>query len=224
MSFSLTSKDYVEYLRKFHERLKEDKEYITDLDLATGDGDHWTNMNMGMEKIIVQADELEQMPLSDLFKKIGMTMMSVIGGSSGILYGGAYMAAASVLKDAKGLDRDTLAGVWDAMLTDMMKRGKSQPGEKTMLDALAPAVKELHEQIVSDATDQRLLEAVAEAARNGAEATRDMPATKGRASYQANKAVGHLDPGAVTMAYQIEALCAHIRQLLKEGGGTGGRK
>lgn len=224
MSFSLTSKDYIEYLKKFHARLQEDREYITRLDQATGDGDHWANMNMGMEKLLLQADDLSVLPLPDLFKKIGMTMMSVIGGSSGILYGGAYLAASAVLKDAGGLDRDNLAAVWDAMLTDMMKRGKSQPGEKTMLDALAPAVKELHQQITDDATDQRLLEAVAEAAKEGAEATRAMAATKGRASYQTNKAVGHLDPGAVTMAYQIETLCAHIRQLLKEGGGTDGRK
>ncbi|HLS53132.1 MAG TPA: dihydroxyacetone kinase subunit L, partial [Tissierellaceae bacterium] len=106
-----------------------------------------------------------------------------------------------------------LYNILSAMLEDIMKRGKTEVGSKTMVDALAPAVEEYKAQMDKEADDKELLEAVAQAAKEGAEATRDMEAIRGRASYQANKGVGHLDPGAVTMAYQIEILCNYILQL-----------
>lgn len=214
MSFKLSSKDYVEYLNEFYKLLQDNKEYITNLDLATGDGDHWLNMNTGFGELLKKEEELKEMDLQTCFKNISITLMSKIGGSSGVLYGGAYMAAAKQLTDVNFIDKNVLYKILNAMLEDIMKRGKSEPGSKTMVDALYPAVEKLEEAIREDLEDEDLLKEVAEAAKNGAESTKDMKAIRGRASYQSDKGLGHLDPGAVTMAYQIETLCNYIRKTL----------
>jgi len=213
MAFKLSSADYVKYLEEFYEFLQGKREYVTELDSATGDGDHWLNMNTGFGELVKNADQIREMNIQDAFKRISMILMSKIGGSSGVLYGGAYMAASRTLEGVEHIGREELYNILSAMLEDIMKRGKTEVGSKTMVDALAPAVEEYKAQMDKEADDKELLEAVAQAAKEGAEATRDMEAIRGRASYQANKGVGHLDPGAVTMAYQIEILCNHILQL-----------
>ena len=104
--FTLTAKDYTEYIKLAYELIHSKGDYITELDSVTGDGDHWTNINMGFENLVKNIDRLEVMGLSDEFKEIGKIMMSVIGGSSGVLYGSAYIAAAKALK---GIDHGLVA-------------------------------------------------------------------------------------------------------------------
>lgn len=214
MGFTLTSKDYVAYLNEVAKRIAENGDYITELDAATGDGDHWANINLGFEALIAGSDELAALPIDELFKKIGMLMMSKVGGSSGILYGGAYMAAAKAVAGKQNIDSAGLCAALDAMVTDMMTRGKAEPGFKTMIDALYPAVQAYKEALAQSKSDADTMDAVANAAVGGAQSTQDMEAVKGRASYQQNKGVGHLDPGAVTMSYQIETLCNYIKNNL----------
>ena len=158
---------------------------------------------------IVEADQLRA-ARNSLSKKIGMLMMSKIGGSSGVLYGGAYMNAARSCAGKETLTNRGLCRALDAMVTDMMARGKAEPGMKTMIDALYPAVQAYKAAIESGKGAAETLAEVKKAAIDGAEATRGMEAVKGRASYQTNKGVGHLDAGAVTMSYQIECLCDYI--------------
>lgn len=210
MSFEIKQKDYIQYLKNVYDLLQEKKDYITQLDLATGDGDHWANMNMGFEKLVSQSDDFLNISLQEMFKKIGMTMMSVIGGSSGVLYGGAYISASKELAGVDAIGAEELYKVWNAMLLDIMNRGKADVGSKTMIDSLAPAVKALRENIDNGQSMKDLLNDVSEAALNGAEETKKMQALRGRASYQTNKGVGHLDPGAVTMSYQIDELCKYV--------------
>jgi phosphoenolpyruvate---glycerone phosphotransferase subunit DhaL len=206
MGFQFTSKDYADYIRKAYALIHKNGDYITELDSATGDGDHWTNINMGFEKLVEVADELEQKSLFEEFKQIGTIMMSVIGGSSGVLYGSAYLAAAKVLKDKETIGNEELLQVLDAMLQAIMSRGNAQVGWKTMIDCLAPAVDCYRECITNGVEERTTAEKVKQAAIDGAESTRAMEAVRGRATYQANKGVGHLDPGAVTMSYQIATL------------------
>lgn len=210
MAFKINSSDYMGYLKEFYDVLQKDKDYITELDLATGDGDHWLNMNTGFGELLKNEDQIKDMNLQDAFKRISMILMSKVGGSSGVLYGGAYMAASKTLEDVEYIGRNELYDILNAMLIDIMKRGNTKVGSKTMVDALAPAVEELKSKIDEGASDKELLESTAAAARKGANDTKDMPAIRGRASYQSDKAVGHLDPGAVTMSYQIEILCNYI--------------
>lgn len=209
MSFLLTSKQYMEYMERAAQKIAISGEYISALDAATGDGDHWVNLNMGFIKILESKDALAELDIAPCFKQIGMIMMNTIGGSSGVLYGGAYMAAAKVIStpaiDARGLC-DALA----SMANDMMKRGKSEPGYKTMIDALYPASEAYREALNQNFSDRKALEAMKAAALDGAESTKAMKAFRGRASYQPDKGVGHLDPGAVTMSYQLEVLADYI--------------
>lgn len=207
MSFVMTSKDYVSYIKIAAKRIHENGEYISKLDAVTGDGDHWANINLGFENLVAAADEMEKMPMDGVFKKIGMLMMSKIGGSSGVLYGGAYMAAGKALAGKETINSEELCLALETMVNDMMARGKAEPGFKTMIDSLYPAVQAYKAALAEGKSDADTMDAVKKAAMDGAEATKAMEAVKGRASYQTNKGVGHLDPGAVTMSYQLECLC-----------------
>ena len=136
MSFTMTSKDYVAYINIAAKKINENGEYISKLDSTTGDGDHWANINMGFENLVAAGPEMEKMPMCDVFKKIGMLMMSKIGGSSGVLYGGAYMAAGKAIAGKETIDSQDLCLALETMVNDMMTRGKAQPGYKTMIDSL----------------------------------------------------------------------------------------
>ena len=206
MGFEIRMVDYAAYIVKAYTKIHNDKEYITDLDLATGDGDHWANMDMGFGKIVENISTIETLSLSDGMKEIGKIMMSVIGGSSGVLYGSAYLAAAKVTKGLEVLDRNSIYEVLNAMLDAIMSRGQAKPGFKTMIDSLYPSIKVYELSLKENIDDKSLCMRVRQAAIDGANETAKMEAVRGRATYQADKGVGHLDPGAVTMSYQIICL------------------
>ena len=214
MGFQLTPADYVKYLSRAYQKIHENGDYVTELDSATGDGDHWSNINMGFEKLMEAADELKTLSLFEEFKKIGTIMMSVIGGSSGVLYGSAYLGAAKVLKDKTVIENEDLCAVLGAMLEAIMSRGNAQPGFKTMIDCLHPAVECYRSCIASGLSEQETIGKIKQAAIDGAQSTAAMEAIRGRAFYQANKGVGHLDPGAITMSYQIETLMDFLAEKL----------
>ncbi len=198
----MTAKEYLEYLENATKKIDENKDYITKLDATTGDGDHWVNMNMGFHKILDSKSELENLRINALLKKVGMLIMSTVGGSSGALYGSAYMNAAKKVGDIDFLDQDAILTLLEAQLEAIMNRGKVEFGNKTMVDSLYPAVQTYKEELAKGSAPQMIFEAVEKASEQGMLDTKDMKATKGRASYRDDKGVGHLDPGAVTMYYQ----------------------
>ena len=202
----ITTKDYIEYLENAANKINENKDYITKLDATTGDGDHWVNMNMGFDKILSSKTELENLKINELLKKTGMLMMATVGGSSGALYGSAYINAAKQVGDIDCLDKNSILTLLEAQLDAIMKRGKAEYGFKTMIDSLYPAVQKYKEELEKDSTCTIIFSEVKKASQEGMNATKNMQATKGRASYREDKGVGHLDPGAVTMYYQISEL------------------
>lgn len=210
MPVLITVPAYVEYLRKAAGVIEENKDCITALDAKTGDGDHWVNLDMGFRKILTLADGLEVMSFSEMFRKVGITIMSAVGGSSGVLYGAAYMAAAKTAEGLAVLDGAALLAVLEAELQAIMSRGGAKPGFKTMVDSLHQAVRAYAEALAATGDGRAAVEELMRGAREGAEATRSMEAVKGRASYQAGKGVGELDPGAVTMCMQLVCLGEHI--------------
>lgn len=216
MEFQLTSKDYAEYIKLAYQKIHENGDYITGLDAATGDGDHWINLDSGFRKLNEIADSLGTMRLFEEFWQIGRTMMSVIGGSSGVLYGSAYLEAAKILEGKETIGNEELYQVLSAMLEAMMSRGNAKPGWKTMIDCLYPVVECYKACLEEGVPIKKLLERVRWAAVDGAENTRNMEAVKGRASYQTGKGLGHLDPGAVTMSYQLEILFNYILGKMEE--------
>ena len=215
MGFQIDTKDFIAYFEQTKKVIAGQREYVTELDSTTGDGDHWVNINMGFEKITALSQELETMDLAAMFKKVGMTMYSAVGGSSGALYGSGYMAASRYCTGKDYLDVHSLYEMYEAMLQEIMKRGKTEPGQKTMLDALSQALLAYKAALDAQADEKEVIKSFIEGARQGAESTRDMESVKGRASYRTDKGVGHLDPGAVTMAMQLDSMGTIILEKLK---------
>lgn len=210
MGFKLTTSDFLSYFEQTKEVIAEQKDYVTELDSTTGDGDHWVNINMGFEKIVSLSNDMKNLSLSDMFKKVGMTLFSAVGGSSGALYGSGYIAASKACKDKEYLDISSLYSVYKAFLEEMMKRGKTEPNQKTMVDSLYYGLQAYKSALDQGADEKTVIQSFIDGANEGAQKTKEMKAVKGRASYRTDLGVGHLDPGAVTMAMQMESLGNYI--------------
>ncbi len=179
-------------------------EELTALDQAIGDGDHGVNMKRGAEAVLADIDALAEKSLPEALKAIGMSLVMKVGGASGPLYGTFFMSLGKSLPE-KPAAADTVAA-FDAAFQAVMARGKSHPGQKTMLDVLAPAL----ESLKADATAMdTLCEKVAEAA----EATIPMQAERGRASFLGERSIGHMDPGARSSALIITSVCKTLETI-----------
>jgi len=172
-------------------------EELTALDAAIGDGDHGHNLKRGFETVLGDVDALSAMSLPDLLKAVGTTLVMKIGGASGPLYGTLFLALAKELPDAPS--RPAAAAAFGAAIAAVRARGKSEVGQKTMLDVLTPAL-----DAFLAGGDAR---GVKEAAQAAAERTIPMRATRGRASFLGERSIGHMDPGARSSAVMIAALC-----------------
>jgi phosphoenolpyruvate---glycerone phosphotransferase subunit DhaL len=186
--------------------IAENAELLTRLDSAIGDGDHGHNMRRGFQEIAAQREQLAQLPLGQALQRAGMALVMKVGGASGPLYGSLLIsmgkAAAEVPTDARGL-----AGIWAEGIEAVKRRGRSDVGEKTMLDVLVPAQSALHTAAADGLSPGEILVRVRSAAEDGFAATQPMQASKGRASYLGERSVGHLDPGAQSSALLIGAVC-----------------
>ncbi|MBC2183778.1 dihydroxyacetone kinase subunit L [Listeria sp. FSL L7-0233] len=182
------------WLNDFGERVQENKQLLSDLDQAIGDGDHGINMARGLSELKKAFTEKEPTDLKDVFKTAGMTMVSKVGGASGPLYGTAFLNMSKAV-DSDTIDAVGLTKVIEAGLEGIEKRGKSHAGEKTMIDVWEPVVHALHqEDLTDDVVDAAL------------QKTKDLKATKGRASYLGERSIGHLDPGAYSSALLFHAM------------------
>lgn len=182
------------------------REELCDLDRAIGDGDHGDNLVRGFSATLERLADTTRgrETVGDVLVTAATTVMSTVGGAAGPLYGTAFLRAAKV-SGAPVLDPFGVVALVEAMLEGVATRGRAEPGEKTMVDALAPAAHAAGRSADLGGDVLAVLEAAAGAARDGAEATRDLVATKGRASYLVERSRGHLDPGAVSAALVLEA-------------------
>ena len=207
----ITPTQYLEYISRVAKLIGQKGEYITELDAAIGDGDHWLNINIGFKKLVEKLNELKkETTFRALFNKLAYLIMSGMGGTSGALYGNAYMSAAELLGEATVMDEDMLADMLECWKNSMMQMGNTKPGFKTMVDTLYPAAKQYRDAIKHGIDSREALKILKAAAWEGAKSTKDMEAVRGRASNQRGKGIGHLDPGAVTMAMQIECLVDYL--------------
>lgn len=193
-------------LRKMNAIVNEKCEYLTDLDSAIGDADHGTNMSRGMASAIEKIDGKRYEDFSSLFRDVAMTIMSAVGGSAGPLYGMFFMKLGLILKDKSEASVDDMAQAMDEGVRGIMELGKSQPGDKTMIDALYPAVEALRE---NAGNGQAVAwEAAARAAETGMKSTIPMLSHRGRSSYLGERSIGHQDPGATSSYYMIDSFRA----------------
>jgi dihydroxyacetone kinase-like protein len=182
------------------------RDHLTQLDAAIGDADHGINLSRGFSAVTAALDQASTPTPGSVLMLAGSTLISKVGGASGPLYGMALRQAGKALGDAPQADLTALAGALEAALAGVQKLGAAKEGEKTMVDALAPAASALNKALSEGATDTDALAALAAAAEAGAQATIPMQALKGRASYLGPRSVGHEDPGAASTALIMRAL------------------
>jgi dihydroxyacetone kinase-like protein len=191
------------WLRAFADAVASHREELVRLDTAIGDGDHGTNMDRGMRKAVERLDALEGSDVGATLKAVGMALVSSVGGAAGPLYGTLFMQMGSAAAGRDALDLEGWTQALEAGVTGVQARGKAQAGDKTMLDALLPALEALRG---ADAGDlAAALRASADAAEEGMKATIPLEARKGRASYLGPRSVGHQDPGATSSHLLLRA-------------------
>lgn len=177
------------------------------LDREIGDGDHYINMKRGCEAIAGLANELNGLDASDALNKIGMKLLTTIGGASGPLFASFFMAMGKLLKTSEAISIKHLAAAFDAGVQAIMQRGKAKAGEKTMLDVLVPVAQTFKHMAEQGHTRPQIAAALKKIASEGLESTRNMLATKGRAAGLGERAIGHLDAGAKSCQVMIHAVC-----------------
>lgn len=186
--------------------LDENKGYLTDLDAAIGDADHGVNIARGFGAVVQKLAAQPGQPLGALFKTAGMTLMSTVGGASGMLYGNFFLKAAGVASDRHELTDAELLAVLEAGRDGIIQRGRAEPGDKTMIDAWTPALTALRARLEANQSPAAALDACAVAAGEGMRATIPLQARKGRASYLGERSIGHQDPGATSTYLILRAL------------------
>ena len=198
----------VEWLHRFRTLVVENQQYLTELDSAIGDADHGSNMARGMNAV---AEKLETPEAVDsLFKTVGMTLVSSVGGASGPLYGTFFLRIGTTAGAVTELDAGALSAALRAGLAGVVARGKAEPGDKTMLDAMLPALDALDASIAAGADLADASAAAFTSAQAGRDDTEDLVARKGRASYLGERSAGHLDPGATSTVYLFQALAGAL--------------
>jgi dihydroxyacetone kinase-like protein len=188
-------------------RVRAERDHLTQLDAAIGDGDHGTNMARGFDAVDkALAGQGDSLAPGRVLVLCGKTLVSTVGGASGPLWGSAFRRAGKELGDEPELDGNRLADALDAALAGIVELGAAVPGDKTMVDALSPATAALRAALADGRSLETALGAAADAAEEGARATIALQARKGRASYLGERSIGHQDPGATSAALVMRAL------------------
>ncbi|MGL5616180.1 MAG: dihydroxyacetone kinase subunit DhaL [Sarcina sp.] len=179
---------------------------LSELDAAIGDGDHGLNMNKGFNAVIEKIETMPEDNLANLVKVAGMALVSNVGGASGPLYGTAFMKASMVIVNKSEIDIKDFIEMLKAALEGIKMRGKASLGEKTMIDALEPAIKAGEVAFNEGKDEKEILSIIENAAKEGAEGTKNIVATKGRASYVGERSLTHQDAGATSMYLILKAI------------------
>jgi dihydroxyacetone kinase-like protein len=198
------------WLQAYADVITANKDYLTELDSAIGDADHGANMQRGMQAVVAKLSTLADKDLGTVFKMVGMTLVSTVGGASGPLYGTLFMQMGASVAGKQTLTAAEWTDALEAGINGVAARGKAVAGEKTMLDALIPALDAL-----KDVGDMPLADALAHAAKAaeaGRDATTPLVARKGRASYLGERSAGHQDPGATSAHLLLKTAAETLAQ------------
>jgi len=184
---------------------------LESLDRAIGDGDHYINMKRGAQAIAEMQTELAALTTDAALNKIGMKLLSTIGGASGPLLASFFMGMAKVIKEKGDASTTSYASAFAAGVDTIRQRGKAGLGEKTMLDVLIPVANQFNALAAQNASAKEISMALKLSAKQGMLSTKDLIATKGRAAGLGERAIGHIDPGAKSCQLMIEAVCNLIQ-------------
>ena len=206
----IDSKKLCEIIANMTEKIQEQKDFLTELDNEIGDGDHGINMARGFAAVKEKLPAMADKDVGAILKEVGMTLVSTVGGASGPLYGTAFMKAGMACKGMAEISGEDMLKALSAAIAGIKQRGKSEEGEKTMLDALCPAERALSEALEGGAALKDALGKAVNAAEAGLLHTRDIIATKGRASYLGERSLGHQDPGATSTLLMLQVMEAAL--------------
>lgn len=198
--------DVLSWLRVYSQALAENKDYLTQLDSSIGDADHGVNMDRGFKAVLGKLPTVADKDIGTILKSVGMTLVQTVGGASGPLYGTFFLQAGVATANKMELSLADWVTAIDGAIVSLMARGKANVGDKTMVDALVPALHAL-KQAVADGVDEReALRQSVVAAEQGMKNTIPMVARRGRASYLAERSAGHQDPGATSSYLMFRAM------------------
>jgi len=207
-----THEDVVTCLHRMADVIEENRRYLTKLDSPIGDADHGVNMNRGFKAVLNKIGPMEDADAGNLLKTAGTALVSSVGGAGGPLYGSAFMQAGTAVAGKETLDvKDVLAAL-EGALEGVVMRGKANPGDKTMVDAIRPAIQALESAVEHSAGMADALQEAADGAKQGMKDTIPMLAKKGRASYLGERSIGHQDPGATSSYLLIQVMADVARE------------
>ena len=195
---AVTRDDVLSWIKAYSQVIVENKDYLTDLDSAIGDADHGANMHRGFQAVLAKLPAVEDKDIGTIIKTVGMTLLSTVGGAGGPLYGTFFIQAGTKLQGKMELTLTDWAAALEAGTIGVVNIGKASVGDKTMVDALTPAVQALNGTAGQDLSMSEALKKSAKAAEEGMRDTIPLVARKGRASYLGERSAGHQDPGATS--------------------------
>ena len=199
------TEDTLAVVREMAAAMEENRKHLTKLDSEIGDGDHGNNMHRGFQAALERLEGTELQTPADVLKAVSTALVGKVGGAAGPLYGTAFLRASTSLSGKEDLSSEDVAEAMEAALGGVKQRGKAEEGDKTMIDALAPAVAAAKEAASSGKGVGEVSREAAEAAGEGSEATVPLTARRGRASYLGERAAGHMDPGARSTYLLLDA-------------------
>lgn len=206
----ISNVEAVKILEKIGDKIIEEKDFLTELDRPIGDNDHGINMAKGFTEVKKKLPAMAEQDLGTIFKTTGMTLVSTVGGSSGPLYGTAFMKMGMALTAKKEMTFDEFLAAFKAGVEGVGQRGHSTTEEKTMLDAMVPAMNAMEAAFQENQDAKAAVKAGVEAAQAGVEHTKDLIATKGRASYVGERGIGHQDPGATSFLFMLQTAAENL--------------
>ena len=193
---NISSTQIFAWIERYATHIAEQKDYLTELDAAIGDGDHGANMHRGLQAVLAKKADLQNTDVGVLLKGVAMTLISTIGGASGALYGTFFLQASTTAEGKTELSSSEFGSLLEKGLAGIVLRGKAALGDKTMIDALQPAIKAYKRSIESGEILEEALSKAVSAAEQGLKSTIPLIARKGRASYLGERSAGYPDPGA----------------------------
>jgi phosphoenolpyruvate---glycerone phosphotransferase subunit DhaL len=201
----LTSDQMIKWLERFAALVTENKDHLTQLDSAIGDADHGANMDRGFKAVLGKKTEFQGKDIATVFKTVAMTLISTVGGASGPLYGTFFLQAGLLAAGKSSISAEEFGALLEKGLNGVIQRGKANPGDKTMIDAMQPAIAAYRKALQGGESLDVALKKAAESSREGMKATIPLVAKKGRASYLGERSAGHQDPGSTSTALLFQA-------------------
>jgi dihydroxyacetone kinase-like protein len=212
----ITKDDLVQIIRNMYHKIEENKSYLSKLDTEIGDGDHGFSIASGFRSVNEKIDEFSKEGIGDFLRKCGFEIIKVVGGASGAVFGTFFTGQASFYKnhlnDKQSLNLGDVTGMLGEALEQIKNRGNAQVGDKTMVDALDPAVKELEKCTAEKLSFPQAFQRAFERAKEGAESTKNMIAKRGRSKNVGERSIGYIDPGSMSMTLLLQTMAEYFQQ------------